>query len=118
MEGLKKNAVEKWNDLTTAASDAWKGIKGWFGGVFEDEEVKVADITTAPGVQQFKYDDVGQVKVSVDNSALETELRDMNKKLQESNENLLQVIAALSVDGAIAKANRLTSDELFQLGQP
>jgi hypothetical protein len=42
----------------------------------------------------------------------------MNKKLQESNENLLQVIAALSVDGAIAQANRLTSDELFQLGQP
>jgi hypothetical protein len=122
MEGLKKNAVEKWNDLTTAASDAWKGIKGWIGGVFEDEEVivksEVADITTAPGVQQFKYDVAGQLKVSVDNSALETELRDMNKKLQDSNENLLQVIAALSADGAIAQANRTTKDELYQLGQP
>ena len=45
------------------------------------------------------------------------DLAPLEGKMDTMNENLLQVIAALSVDGAIAKANRLTSDELYQLGK-
>jgi hypothetical protein len=33
-------------------------------------------------------------------------------------EKLDKIVAALSVDGAIAQANRVTKDELYQLGQP
>ena len=45
------------------------------------------------------------------------DLAPLEGKLDTMNENILQVIAALSADGAIAKANRLTSDELYQLGR-
>ena len=45
------------------------------------------------------------------------DLAPLEGKMDTMNENLLQIIAGLGNDGAIAQANRLNAEELRQLGQ-
>ena len=90
---------------------------------FDIKEIELMKLSSdAPSLQTepgggFDIAEGGLAKVHTGESVGTFDLAPLEAELKITNENLLQVIAALSVDGAIAKANRLTSDELYQLGK-
>ena len=90
---------------------------------FDIKEIELMKLSSdAPSLQTepgggFDIAEGGLAKVHTGESVGTFDLAPLEAELKITNENLLQVIAALSVDGAIAKANRITTDELYQLGK-
>jgi phage-related protein len=111
------------NTIQIDIPDWWPGDSGGQQWGFGIKEIELMELSSdAPSLQTepgggFDIAEGGLAKVHTGESVGTFDLAPLEAELKITNENLLQVIAALSVDGAIAKANRLTSDELYQLGK-
>jgi hypothetical protein len=111
------------NTIQIDIPDWWPGDSGGQQWGFGIKEIELMELSSdAPSLQTepgggFDIAEGGLAKVHTGESVGTFDLAPLEAELKITNENLLQVIAALSVDGAIAKANRITTDELYQLGK-